>query len=172
MSLGRRDWVPTPFTEFLFPSGKSLSTFVTQFPRCQMSKYLLTMRGGMELQKCRGFITSRCNSCSSLHWATFSWHGLLSEILLLWKVWWKISDFVGLWWKICQRCCFETLQDCISAVECLIYQLCHGQGIKVLQLFNPSAHHWAFQMLQKLLKYCFTWKENVISSCPQQKDHQ
>lgn len=54
MSLGRRDWSPTPFTEFLFPSGKSLSTFVTQFPRCQTSKYLLTGWGGMELQRCRG----------------------------------------------------------------------------------------------------------------------
>lgn len=141
MSLGRQDSVPTPFIDFLFPSGKSLSTFVTQFPRCQMRKHLLSTQGGMELQKCRALSPAGATRVPPCSQRTFCCHGLLSEILPLWnqKVWWR-SDFVVLWWQICQRFCFETLQDCISALKCLIYlSAVPVRAVLILSEPSPSA---------------------------------
>lgn len=56
MSLGNWDLGPTPFIDFLFPLGKSLSTFVTQFPHCQMRKKPSEHPGRDGAAETQGFI--------------------------------------------------------------------------------------------------------------------
>lgn len=138
--LGKAGLGSCPFMDFLFPSGKSLSTFVTQFP--QMRKH---SRAGREDGAGQGLVPA---GAAEQPWAhRGSSHKFCSAAKSLGG---KEVFLVSCDGKPAQEFALRHLK--VVSVQLNVSFSFQSQ---VLQLFSPSAGHWALLKAAKTYKIRF-----------------